>query len=228
MLVSQLLLARRALGSWTMRWMLVAAMTATAMTVTAAQTAEQPVELKRGAGLDKVSAHCNACHSLDYIPMNAGFLDFAGWDAEVAKMIKTFGAPVDQADAKMIAEYLGANYGSRPQPAGPHANEGGPRQRYESGDTRPKAPAEPLPRRAAFRRRPPPGTSWSTGAARGSRAPSRRHPEARGPFEALFAMFAESWTCKPAKAERHRARAAACESRPRRASESGRREVRLR
>ena len=72
---------------------------------------EKPVELKQAAGRDAVEANCAACHSLDYIQMNAPFLDAAGWDAEVTKMIKTFGAPIDDADAKAIADYLKANYG---------------------------------------------------------------------------------------------------------------------
>ena len=82
-----------------------------AIAVLASQAAEKPAELKPGAGLDKVVAHCDKCHGLDYILMNGGFLDNAGWDAEVAKMINGFGAQVDQADAKVIAEYLGTNYG---------------------------------------------------------------------------------------------------------------------
>ena len=44
--------------------------------------------------------------------MNSPFLNAAAWDAEVAKMIKAFGAPIDDADAKIIAEYLKKNYGS--------------------------------------------------------------------------------------------------------------------
>ncbi len=36
----------------------------------------------------------------------------ASWNAEVTKMIKVFGAPIDAADAKSIAEYLNKNYGS--------------------------------------------------------------------------------------------------------------------
>ena len=72
---------------------------------------EKPIELKQAAGRDAVEANCAACHSLDYIQMNAPFLDAAGWDAEVTKMIKTFGAPIDDADAKAIADYLKANYG---------------------------------------------------------------------------------------------------------------------
>ena len=73
---------------------------------------EKPVELKKAPGLDKVEANCAACHSLDYIPMNSPFPNAALWDAEVTKMIKAFGAPIDEADAKAIADYLKKNYGS--------------------------------------------------------------------------------------------------------------------
>jgi sulfite dehydrogenase (cytochrome) subunit B len=73
---------------------------------------EKLVQLKKATGLDKVEANCQACHSLDYIPMNSPFPNAALWDAEVAKMIKAYGAPIDDADAKAIAEYLKANYGS--------------------------------------------------------------------------------------------------------------------
>ncbi len=73
--------------------------------------AEQVIKLKPGPGVDKVEANCQACHSLSYIPMNSPFLKPAGWDAEVGKMIKVFGAPIDEADAKAIADYLKKNYG---------------------------------------------------------------------------------------------------------------------
>ena len=78
----------------------------------AAAAAEQPVELKAGAGLGLVEGNCGACHSLDYIEMNSPFLNAAGWNAEVTKMIKAFGAPISEADAKTIADYLARNYGS--------------------------------------------------------------------------------------------------------------------
>jgi hypothetical protein len=81
-----------------------------AMTITAT-AAEKPVHLKRAPGIDKVEVSCAACHTLDYIPMNSTFLNAAGWDAEVTKMINAFGAPIDQADAKIIGDYLKANYG---------------------------------------------------------------------------------------------------------------------
>jgi predicted transcriptional regulator len=44
--------------------------------------------------------------------MNSPFLNAAGWNAEVTKMIKAFGAPISDADAKAIAAYLAANYGT--------------------------------------------------------------------------------------------------------------------
>jgi sulfite dehydrogenase (cytochrome) subunit B len=79
---------------------------------TAVAAGERPVDLKRAPGLDKVEANCGACHSLDYVLMNSPFPNAALWDAEVTKMIKAFGAPIDEADAKIIADYLKKNYGS--------------------------------------------------------------------------------------------------------------------
>ena len=72
---------------------------------------ERPVDLKKAPGLDKVEANCAACHSLDYIVMNSPYPSAALWDAEVTKMIKAFGAPIDPGDAKVISEYLARNYG---------------------------------------------------------------------------------------------------------------------
>ena len=73
---------------------------------------EQVIKLKQGPGLDKVEGNCAACHTLAYIVMNSVYLNAAGWDAEVTKMIKAFGAPIDDSDAKAIADYLKKNYGS--------------------------------------------------------------------------------------------------------------------
>lgn len=76
-----------------------------------ASAEEKPLRLKPAPGADQVEAYCGACHSVDYIMMNSSFLSGAQWDAEVAKMIKAFGAPIDAADAKTIADYLKRNYG---------------------------------------------------------------------------------------------------------------------
>ena len=72
---------------------------------------ERRVELKPGPGLDQVQASCGTCHSLDYILINSPFLDAAAWNGEVTKMIKVFGAPITDADAKAINDYLTKNYG---------------------------------------------------------------------------------------------------------------------
>ncbi len=77
----------------------------------AAVAGEDAIELKAGAGRELVQANCVACHSLDYIPMNSPFLDRKGWEGSVNKMIKVMGAPIAEADAKAIAEYLVQNYG---------------------------------------------------------------------------------------------------------------------
>ena len=74
--------------------------------------AQENVALKAGAGRETVEAYCAACHSLDYPRINSTFLTHQGWEAEVNKMIKVFGAPIQPADAKVIVDYLTANYGS--------------------------------------------------------------------------------------------------------------------
>ena len=72
---------------------------------------ETQIKLKQAPGVDKVEGNCAACHSLDYIQMNSPFMNAAGWDAEVTKMIKAMGAPISDADAAAIKEYLIKNYG---------------------------------------------------------------------------------------------------------------------
>jgi mono/diheme cytochrome c family protein len=89
------------------------AIAALAAFVTFPAVADEPViQLKQGPGLDKVEGNCAACHSLVYIQMNSPFLNGAGWNAEVTKMIKGYGAPINDADAKAIVDYLTANYGT--------------------------------------------------------------------------------------------------------------------
>jgi mono/diheme cytochrome c family protein len=90
---------------------LILALAAAALTLPATAQ-EKPVELKKAPGLEAVEGNCSGCHSLDYVLMNSPFPNAALWDAEVTKMIKAFGAPISEADAKVIADYLKKNYGS--------------------------------------------------------------------------------------------------------------------
>jgi sulfite dehydrogenase (cytochrome) subunit B len=84
---------------------------ATMLIAASAHADEASVQLSEGAGKDKVVTHCSACHSLDYIQMNAPFPDRKLWEAEVNKMIKVFGAPIPQEEVGALVDYLTKHYG---------------------------------------------------------------------------------------------------------------------
>ena len=86
--------------------------TAAATLIAMPALAQEPVQLKQAPGLDAVEGNCGACHSLDYIQMNSPFPNATLWDTEVTKMIKVYGAPISDADAAKIKDYLAKNYGS--------------------------------------------------------------------------------------------------------------------
>jgi sulfite dehydrogenase (cytochrome) subunit B len=73
---------------------------------------DETAAFKPGPNLEVVQNNCTACHSADYIntqPRGPTFKkDF--WQAEVTKMIKVYGAPIDDADAAKIVDYLAATY----------------------------------------------------------------------------------------------------------------------
>lgn len=73
---------------------------------------DETAAFKAGANLDVVRNNCTACHSADYVktqPRGEKFKkDF--WAAEVTKMIKVYGAPIEDADVGKIVDYLTANY----------------------------------------------------------------------------------------------------------------------
>jgi sulfite dehydrogenase (cytochrome) subunit B len=73
---------------------------------------EETAAFKPGPNLDVVKNNCSACHSADYVntqPRGPKFKkDF--WQAEVTKMIKVYGAPIDDADVPKIVDYLTATY----------------------------------------------------------------------------------------------------------------------
>ena len=57
-----------------------------------------------------VQNNCTACHSADYISTQPRGLKKDFWQAEVTKMIKVYGAPVEDADVGKIVDYLAATY----------------------------------------------------------------------------------------------------------------------
>ncbi len=63
-----------------------------------------------GPGVELAQRNCRACHSADYINSQPPKKGQAFWEAEVQKMIKAYHAPIDEADAKAIANYLAEAY----------------------------------------------------------------------------------------------------------------------
>jgi len=68
------------------------------------------VTLKKGKGMELTRSYCAICHSLDYITTQQRFPK-AKWQAEVAKMIKVYGAPINEENAGVIVEYITTAYG---------------------------------------------------------------------------------------------------------------------
>src|SRR5919109_2974333 len=67
-------------------------------------------ELKPGPGVEVTHTACMLCHSTDYIVMQPRG-GVAQWQAVVTKMMKVFGAPISEPDARTIVEYLARAYG---------------------------------------------------------------------------------------------------------------------
>ena len=79
------------------------------------KTIEQPPDheygaLAEGPGVQLTRNRCGICHSTDYIVTQPRG-DAKQWDGVVTKMLKVYGAPISEADAKAIVEYLSAAYG---------------------------------------------------------------------------------------------------------------------
>ena len=77
----------------------------------AAQAGESKLLLVNAPGRDQVQANCLICHSADYVLINAGIADRAGWEASIAKMRKVMRATISDADAAIILDYLTKYYG---------------------------------------------------------------------------------------------------------------------
>ncbi|WP_457745776.1 sulfite:cytochrome C oxidoreductase subunit B [Sulfurimonas sp.] len=68
-------------------------------------------EIKMGKGFDAVQANCLMCHSFGYI-INQGPQSRLFWKKKVEKMITHFKAPITDADAKTVTDYLFKHYGN--------------------------------------------------------------------------------------------------------------------
>ena len=83
------------------------------LAVSGTLAAEVPVALKDAPGRVAVENSCSGCHSLDYIRINAPFMNRQTWTAEVNKMVNAFAAPIPKDDVDAIVDYLTANYGEK-------------------------------------------------------------------------------------------------------------------
>jgi hypothetical protein len=80
---------------------------------------QETAKLHPGTGPGAQGASlCLMCHSVDYVssqpPMPLGF-----WDAEVKKMVGTYGAPIPAEQIPLIVEYLNQAYPPAPSAAKP-------------------------------------------------------------------------------------------------------------
>ena len=67
--------------------------------------------LAPGPGMEVTRRTCQMCHSLDYVTQQPRGGE-GQWRGVVTKMMKVYGAPVSDQDAKTIAEYLATHYGA--------------------------------------------------------------------------------------------------------------------
>lgn len=65
-----------------------------------------------GAEADAINNNCLACHSAEMVLDQPSF-PRAVWDAEVHKMIRLYQAPIDEADAASIIDYLATTKGTK-------------------------------------------------------------------------------------------------------------------
>lgn len=80
-------------------------------------------KLTAAPGVKMTQAKCGLCHSTDYIVMQPRG-SAAQWQAVVTKMIKVYGAPVNEEEAKKITAYLTSAYGKAgSEDQGPKGNE---------------------------------------------------------------------------------------------------------
>ncbi|MBX9810623.1 MAG: cytochrome c [Burkholderiales bacterium] len=101
------------------RFALVAVALATVFTTGTIAAAGLKIELppetaalKTGPGSDLARGQCMSCHSADYITTQPRHKPLAFWKAEVEKMKKVYGAPIQDDQIDLLADYLARNYGA--------------------------------------------------------------------------------------------------------------------
>lgn len=76
---------------------------------------EEDLTLTSAPGHELTLGRCIVCHSIDYIQSNAAVMTRDAWQRSIRKMIDRFGAPITDAEAEAILEYLVAHYSIEPR-----------------------------------------------------------------------------------------------------------------
>ncbi len=71
---------------------------------------DETATLRPAPDMEAAQNNCAVCHSLDYITTQPPGLGRVFWETEVNKMIHAYHAPIDEADAKAIVDYLARVY----------------------------------------------------------------------------------------------------------------------
>ena len=71
---------------------------------------DETASFRAGPGMEIARNNCTSCHSTDYVNFQPPQKGQAFWEAEVQKMIKVYHAPISEADAPAIADYLAKTY----------------------------------------------------------------------------------------------------------------------
>jgi hypothetical protein len=69
------------------------------------------LKLSELPGFVVAAQKCALCHSADYISFQPPGMTKAQWTAEMVKMQRTYGAPIDDAEVRLLGIYLAATYG---------------------------------------------------------------------------------------------------------------------
>ena len=74
------------------------------------QLPDETATLRPGPDMQTAQNNCSTCHSVDYINTQPPQRGAEFWEAEVKKMIHSYHAPISDADAKTIVNYLAKTY----------------------------------------------------------------------------------------------------------------------
>ena len=69
------------------------------------------LKVSAAPGYDIARMKCGICHSADYISLQPPGMSLDQWSAEMVKMRRAYGAPIDDDDIKLLAVYLTTEYG---------------------------------------------------------------------------------------------------------------------